>query len=190
MTALPRSIWLLRLHIRLSRVSPIAAGAIVLGVVLSAALLWLSQARESLERQQEFIGRRAALRVTPAASATSAAINEHLAAFYGRLGERRYAEQQVKVLFGLATKSGLALPRGDYSTAYDSDARIYAYQLSLPVKGSYQAVSQFALLSLRAIPFASLDNINFKRESVGDANVEARLRLTLYLSGTPPGVSR
>lgn len=190
MTPARLSIWLLRLSIRLSRVSPIAVGVGISGMVVAGALLWLSQARDSLAQQQDFIRRRAALPAAPAPSAMPADINENLTAFYGGLGDRRHAEQQVKVLFGLAAKSGLALPRGDYTAGYDSDARIYTYQLNLPVKGNYQAVSQFALLSLGAIPFASLDNISFKRESVGDANLEARLHLTLYLSGTPPVVIR
>lgn len=190
MTPAQFSIWLLRLNIRLSRISPIAAGVGICGLAVAGALLWLSQARDSLAQQQDFIRRRAALRAAPASSALTAHINANLTAFYGGLGDRRHAEEQVKVLFGLAAKSGLALPRGDYTAGYDSDARVYTYQLNLPVKGSYQAVSQFALMSLRAIPFASLDNISFKRESVGDANVEARLHLTLYLRGTSPVTTR
>jgi hypothetical protein len=32
-----------------------------------------------------------------------------------------------------------------------------------------------------AIPFASLDQIDFKRDSVNNPNLEAKLRITLYL---------
>lgn len=186
MTSAQFSVWFLGLKIHLSRVSAIAVGAGVLCMIVAVALLWLSEARDSLAQQQDFIRRRASLPTASVRSATTPVINENLTAFYGGLGDRRHAEQQVNILFGIAAKSGLALPRGDYSAAYDKDARIYTYQVSLPVKGSYRAISQFALLSLRTIPFASLDNISFKRESIGDSNVEARLRLTLYLSGTPP----
>ena len=59
--------------------------------------------------------------------------------------------------------------------------------LNLPVKGSYGAIWQFALGALRAIPFASLDDIGFRRDSIGDPVVEARLRLTLYLKDVPGG---
>jgi hypothetical protein len=62
---------------------------------------------------------------------------------------------------------------------------VHAYQVTLPVKGSYAAVWNFALDSLRAIPFASLDDISFKRDSIGDDKVAARLRLTLYLADQP-----
>jgi hypothetical protein len=105
--------------------------------------------------------------------------------FYDTLGERRYAEQQVKTLFALAAKNGLALSQGEYRTAYDRNARLTTYQINLPVKGSYGAIWKFALGALLAIPFASLDDIGFRRDSIGDPNVEARLRLTLYLKDEP-----
>ena len=65
----------------------------------------------------------------------------------------------------------------------------YTYQVTLPVKGSYGAVWKFGMLALRAIPFASLDEISFRRDAIGDAAVEARLRLTLYLAGPGTGVA-
>jgi hypothetical protein len=46
------------------------------------------------------------------------------------------------------------------------------------------------MLALRAIPFASLDDISFKRDAIGTANVEARLRLTLYLARAESGAGR
>jgi hypothetical protein len=39
--------------------------------------------------------------------------------------------------------------------------------------------------ALRAIPFASLDDISFRRDGIQDPAVEARLRLTLYLKDVP-----
>jgi hypothetical protein len=85
------------------------------------------------------------------------------------------------MFFALADKAGLVLSKGEYREAFDSNARVYTYQLTLPVKGSYRAIRDFAMQSLRAIPFASLDEISFRRDAIGDANVEARLRFTLYL---------
>ncbi|UUZ55502.1 hypothetical protein LP419_07480 [Massilia sp. H-1] len=40
--------------------------------------------------------------------------------------------------------------------------------MTLPVKGSYNDVSTFSLLALRTIPFASLDELSFKRENIGE----------------------
>jgi hypothetical protein len=125
----------------------------------------------------------AATKPAPAAEAAPAPVQapDNLAAFYGALGERGSAEQQVKTLFALAAKSGLVLRQGEYKAGYDRNAHVYTYQVNLPVKGSYQAIWQFAMAALRAIPFASLDEITFHRDAIGDATVESRLRLTLYL---------
>ncbi|MGZ3158645.1 MAG: hypothetical protein ACXU7H_06145, partial [Burkholderiaceae bacterium] len=51
-----------------------------------------------------------------------------------------------------------------------------------PVKGQYQAIRKFCEQTLLAIPFASLDEINFKRDEITNSTLEAKLHFTLYLS--------
>lgn len=183
----------LRLRIGLSAASPVLLGALVLCIGAAVALAWLVPARELLGEQRVLARRSADLpgssgsAVAPATLAPPATDEHHLALFYGTLGERRHTEQQVKALFALAAKSGLVLRQGEYKPAYDRNARLHTYQVTLPVKGSYGAIWQFALGALRAIPFAALDEISFKRDAIGDAQVEARLRLTLYLAERPGG---
>lgn len=108
---------------------------------------------------------------------------ENLKEFYGSLGSRRHAEQQVKTLFWLAGKNGLTLTQGQYKSAFDQRGQFYTYQILLPVSGSYPALWQFAMQALATIPFASLDEISFKRESIADNSVNASMRFTLYLNG-------
>jgi hypothetical protein len=177
--ALP-ALWL-RLRLAVAALGPLACGAALLCALGVAALLWLLPERALQgHRQQVALG----VAALPASAHQPAPLtaNENLALFYDTLGEQRYVEQQVKTLFGLAAKTGLALSQGEYKGAYDQSGKLQTYQVSLPVKGSYRAIWQFGLLALRAIPFASLDEISFKRDTIGDANVEARLRLTLYLA--------
>ncbi|HZV65150.1 MAG TPA: hypothetical protein VFG03_09640 [Telluria sp.] len=180
---------LLRLRLALAALGPLACGAALLCVLAAAALLWLLPERVLQGKRQHVALGAAAL---PASAHQPAPVtdNENLALFYDTLGEQRYVEQQVKTLFGLAAKTGLALSQGEYKGAYDQNGKLYTYQVSLPVKGSYRAIWQFGLLALRAIPFASLDEISFKRDTIGDANVEARLRLTLYLAADGAGGAR
>jgi hypothetical protein len=182
------AVWL-RLRVALATWSPVAVGAALLCVLGAAALAWVLPAREVLDRRRE-LARQVAAMPAPVAAPAPPATNAHnLALFYGVLGERRYAERQVKTLFGLAAKTGLVLHQGEYKAAYDRNARLHTYQVTLPVKGSYGAIWQFSLLALRAIPFASLDEISFKRDAIGQASVEARLRLTLYLADRAPRVA-
>jgi len=181
---------MLRLRIMLLRANPIMAAAIVVPLVMAAALAWTLHTVWALERAQEAYAAQAKQKpqgaATPAAAPEPVQAPDNLAAFYGALGERHGAEQQVRILFDLASKSGLVLRQGEYKAGFDRNAHVYTYQVNLPVKGTYQAIWQFAMAALRAIPFASLDEITFHRDAIGDATVEARLRLTLYLrDGTP-----
>ncbi|MES2016631.1 MAG: hypothetical protein V4484_09050 [Pseudomonadota bacterium] len=178
----------LRARLAVMVLGPVLCGASVLLLAGGAMLLWLApQPRLMAERQQAAL-RLAALPPDVSVKAAPVSANDNLLRFYDALGEKRYAEQQVKTLFGLAAKANLSLSQGEYKTGYDRNARLHTYQVTLPVKGSYRDVWQFGLLALRAIPFASLDEISFKRESIGEPQIEARLRLTLFLADKPAGV--
>ena len=186
---------LLRLRLVLLRANPIALVAGVAVLAMACTLAWTLNAVWTLQRvqaaddaraRQQAQARQAVPAPVPMPATPPAPAPDNLDAFYGALGERQTAEQQVRTLFGLAAKSGLVLRQGEYKPGYDRNAHVVTYQVDLPVKGSYQAIWQFAMAALRAIPFASLDDISFRRDAIGDASVEARLRLTLYLrDGTP-----
>ncbi|WP_425252243.1 hypothetical protein ACPJXG_21130 [Janthinobacterium sp. NFX145] len=158
---------------------------------LAVALLALGLAAWAWAWQQRAVAAQLEARPLPqpapavVAAAPPATASENLARFYAALGQQRHAEQQVKQLFDLAAKNGLLLAQGEYKSGYDKASRVATYQVSLPLKGSYAAVSQFALQALRAVPFASLDELSFRREQIADTQLEARVRLTFYLTDTP-----
>ncbi|WP_426100738.1 hypothetical protein [Massilia sp. TSP1-1-2] len=172
----------LRLRLAATALGPVFCLACALIAVGAAALAWLLPQR-ALQAERH----RNALRVVSMPAVASAVLpvatsDQNLALFYATLGEQRYAEQQVKTLFALAGKASLSLSQGEYKSAYDRNANLHTYQVTLPVKGTYGQVWSFGLMALRSIPYASLDELSFKRENIGDAQLEARLRLTLYLS--------
>jgi hypothetical protein len=185
---------LLRLQLAV-RANALLAGAALALLACLAALAWTMHETARLDAEWDALklaaARSAGLRSSlpsPAPAAAPLSIPpDNLQAFYATLGPRHYAEQQVKTLFALAAKNGLSLSQGEYKSAYDRNARVTTYQINLPVKGSYGAIWQFALGALRAIPFAALDDIGFRRDSIGDPIVEARLRVTLYLKDVPGG---
>lgn len=175
-----------------------ACGAAALCLLGLAGAGWvyaqqLAERRLVLQSASQADAATLALASAPATLASApppATAAQNLALFYATLGERRYVEQQVKTLFDLATKAGLQLEQGEYKSGYDKASRVSTYQVTLPVKGSYQAIWQFGLGILRTIPFASLDELNFKRETIGLATLEARLRLTFYLkNGATPNAA-
>ncbi len=173
---------LLRVRLALVALGPVFCAALLLLFAGAITLAWLLPQRAQRAENHQQLMRMATMPAQVAPKSAPVTANENLAVFYASLGEKRYVEQQVKTLFGLAAKSNLSLSQGEYKSGYERNAQLHTYQVTLPVKGSYRDIWQFAMLALRAIPFASLDEISFKRESIGEAQVEARLRLTLYLA--------
>ena len=177
---------LLGATVALRGVSPVGAAATLVLAVAAIAAAAIGAARNA-----EAAGQRAALAqaapttLQPAAGALTRTA-DNVASFYRALGEVRYGEQQVRTLFGLADKTGLVLSEGEYLSSYDKGGRFHTYRITLPVRGPYGAVWQFAMLSLSSIPFASLDEISFRRNSVGETDVQARVRLTIYLADAEP----
>ena len=181
--AVAAGVWLvmLRLRLALSRTGTVAVGASVLCLAGALALAWLLPER-ALQSQRGVAALSLAAMPPAAAAPLAPGPNANLALFYDTLGARRHAEQQLKTLFALAAKSGLVLSQGEYKSGFEQNGRFHTYQVSLPVKGRYAAIWEFCMLALRAIPFASLDEISFRRATVGEPMVEARLRLTLYFA--------
>ena len=174
---------LLRARIAVLRLGVPACLAIALCAAGAAAWAWLLPHRAEQARVMAQPLPAPSTLVTPPPPPSA---NQNLAAFYDTLGEKRYAEQQVKVLFDLAAKSSLTLNQGEYKAAYDKASRVSTYQIILPVKGPYQSIWQFAMQGLRAMPYASLDEVGFRRDTIADPAVEARLRFTLYLKDAEP----
>ena len=177
----------LRLRLTVIALGPVFCAACLLLLAALAAMLWLMPQRALQADRQKVALRLASLPAHVQGQAAPQSANQNLLRFYEALGEKRHAEQQVKTLFGLAAKANLSLSQGEYKSAFDRNARLHTYQVTLPVKGCYRDVWQFGMLALGAIPFASLDEMSFKRDSIGEAQVEARLRLTLYLADNPAG---
>jgi hypothetical protein len=114
----------------------------------------------------------------PAAELPAAAA--HLKIFLDNLGDSRYTEQQLQSLFVIARGLSLELPQGKYRMACEAGASFCKYQIELPIKGPYVRVRIFIEDLLMVIPFASLDDLSFRRETANDDEIEVRLAMTLF----------
>ncbi|SFI21999.1 hypothetical protein SAMN04515618_1148 [Collimonas sp. OK307] len=108
--------------------------------------------------------------------------------FYDTLGEQHDTERQIETMFALAAKNGLILSQAEYKLTYDRNGRFRTYRILLPLKGSYSAIRQFCEQVLLSIPFVSLDEMHFKRESIANPQLEAKLHFTVYLNTQRDGV--
>ena len=185
MTPSTLSLVCLRLRLRCARfgwINSIALALLVLAVVAGGWQLdYLQNEADAASRALQ----RAQLSVQsdqrPAGEPVLPVSEQRLNLFRETLGEKHHAEQQVKTLFGIAGKSGLSLNQGEYKFTHDKNGNFYTYQIILPVKGPYAAIRAFCEQTLLAVPFASMDDISFKRDAIGSHTPEAKIRFTLYL---------
>jgi hypothetical protein len=175
---------MLSLQLAAMRFDPVTlAGMLLCGAGLAAWLWILPGLKDELKQQQQALQQIQFELDHPTEHAVTVRDSQahRLENFYATLGEKDYAEQQVKTLFAIAAKSDLRLDQGEYKWSFDSGANFYSYQITLPVKGSYLSIRKFCDQVLLAIPFVSLDEIGFKREAIANSALEAKLRFTLYL---------
>lgn len=104
----------------------------------------------------------------------------NLERFMSTLGDPQHTEQQIQSLFAIAKGLQLTLPQGSYRFNCDSGNEVCRYRIELPVRGSYVRIRGFLDELLMVIPFASIDDLTFKREAITDEDIDVRVSLSLY----------
>jgi hypothetical protein len=100
--------------------------------------------------------------------------------FRGRLVDHAEEAAALQILFDTARTDGLALREGHYQYQRDEAGQYLALRIELPLKGSYSALRGFVRDAMIALPALSLRGLHFKRESIGDAALTAKLMFVLY----------
>lgn len=108
-------------------------------------------------------------------------LDEQLAAFYRVFPSEHDATDWIGKIAAIAQRDGLDLQQAEYKVERDKTGKLIRFQMSLPLKGEYQAIRRF-LSDLRAeIPIASLEQVQFERQKVGDPLVDAKVSLVIFL---------
>jgi hypothetical protein len=156
-----------------------APGIIGIGVLLFCLPFYLGTVAPA-ERE---VAKRAAaaadttrLTAQPVSAPAGAA---ELERFYRRFPTLDALQSELEGLYAHARASRLQLAQGEYRL--EKGAGLAAYRVTLPVRGSYAQVRQFVGHVLKDMPTASLDALRFDRRKAGDTQVEAQVRLTIYL---------
>lgn len=131
--------------------------------------------------QQRLVNHRQAqsVRLTQLPPADGAA--EQLRQFHQFFPDRNSLPEWLAKLYETAAENGVALDQGQYQLSHDGKGAMWRYDIVLPVRGSYPQVRKFLAQTLVRIPALALQGISFERQKVGDAMLEANIRLTLYL---------
>lgn len=104
---------------------------------------------------------------------------ERLQAFEANLARYEGIPETLESLFHLADQEGLRFQRGEYKIDPDRHGNFIRYRMVLPVKGHAQAIHRFMLAALQAHPSLALSAVQFRREQIGTADIEARVHWVL-----------
>lgn len=107
---------------------------------------------------------------------------DQLKTFYSAFPSEITAADALQGIYDTANQNGVALPHGEYSMAVDEGTRLARYNITLPVVGSYEQIRGFIAAALAAVPALALEHVDFQRQKIGDPQLEAKLRLTLFLT--------
>lgn len=156
-------------------------GVLGFGVLLGCAGFWFSALKplEDKIAAQRLILERQPTR-TPYQQVAANPGGEELRKFLGAFPTPGELTGEVEVLHRLARRAGLELAQGEYRLERPATG-LWAYRVTLPVRGSYPQIRSFLASVLKSMPLAGIDALRFERKKAADAELEAQVRLTLYV---------
>jgi hypothetical protein len=105
-----------------------------------------------------------------------------LAAFYTFFAPSASVPDALKGINVAVIASGLAFEAAEYRLAREGTLKLARYEVTVPLRGTYAQVRNFVAALLQQMPQVAIDDVVIKRESVDAAQIEARLRLSIYLN--------
>jgi uncharacterized protein YwlG (UPF0340 family) len=138
-------------------------------------------AKQARLAQDEVAERARLTRISLNPAEANRAPGTQLQAFYGYFPAREKAPELIKSIYSAAHAESLVLAQGEYKYSPGKAAGMGNYQVNLPVRGSYTQIRKFIVKVLNSVPSAALEEVSFRREQVGKADLEAKIRFSIYL---------
>ena len=173
--------WLPRLAWSVQRSGRTGLSGIAL---LLAGLVFLASVHLPLTREVETLRSQVKLSRAQAVN-TQASVAESDTALLHSLPGRAQMPALLGVLLRQADNAHLTIDTGKYETTALKSGGVVSYQVSFPVTGSYPQVRQFIDATLAALPAVAVTELSLTRKTVGDASVEAQIRLTAFTQDRP-----
>jgi hypothetical protein len=157
------------------------AGVLGVGVAIACVGFYvtaLAPAQEEARAQRLTLERlRARTPYQPVAASGRA---EELRRFYNLFPPAVALTDDLERLHRLARRAGLELAQGEYRLERRATG-LWAYRVTLPVRGSYPQLREFVDTVLKDMPVASIDSLRFERKKAAESELEAQLRLTFHI---------
>ncbi len=160
-------------------------GLVGLVLIAAGAILYLSASLPAKEKSDRLSGDIAEARAnrgkTPRAGIDENSPEYRLGRFYASFPRREDAPQLLEMIYAAAREENILLKLGEYKFA--PGKKLWMYQVSLPVQGSYVGIRKFIARVLNSVPSAALDAVSFTRENVGGIDLDAKIRFTIFMGG-------
>lgn len=165
------------------RINPgILVGLALLVLTLVVYLTFARQFNERQQAQRSAITRLSNQASEPTSPQSSLVVLDQKRFFYEGLGYVSHLDEPLKILQSIGRDTGITISQSSFRYRPIPATSLIAYDITFPAKGSYVAIRQFCEQFLVAVPFASLVEINLKRDSIQSAQLDAKLKFTLYLN--------
>jgi hypothetical protein len=103
----------------------------------------------------------------------------------GTLPARGQMPQLLGILLQQAEAAQLSIETAKYETSSVKSGTLVRYRVAFPVEGSYPQVREFVDAVLKAMPALAIDQLSITRKAIGDATVEAQIRMTIFTRSGP-----
>ena len=148
-------------------------------LVLQPGLQSQQAAQAELAREQTQLGSPKGPEAQPQDS------QERLQALQAVLRPSADTGELVRKMAVLAQAEQINLAQGEYQQQLNAATGVIRVQISQPVRASYPQLRRYIEAVLLAMPNASLDQVVARRDNVGQAQVEARLKWSLWIYKAP-----
>ena len=173
--------WLKRRWLEwLGKPGVIGIGLLAVGITFYFSAIIQVQDRLTAARQEVF-SLHEKIRVATKGGEGVQPPEEQLARFYKMFPSNKSLPLWLGKMFALAQSQGISLDEGEYKVVPIKAGNLIGFQMMLPIKAEYPKVRQYLADVMREIPIVSLQNVQFERQKVGDPNVEAKVKLVLYV---------
>jgi len=176
-----------QLNWRVNRLLPLLGwpGILAIGLLVMCVPFYFSTIRPL---QASFGSLQLSVNSNRVQSSTPAAVDhssdtpgEQLAEFYKFFPSEKTSPHWFGLMVDVANQKGLALNHGEYAVVRDSVGQLRRFKITLPVQGTYPQIRQYLTALIEAIPSMSLENVQFERKDITDTDLQAKIKLVLYL---------
>ena len=101
--------------------------------------------------------------------------------FYAALPAHGDLGREIERIYAAAASEQLSLLQAQYTGAEVPATGLERHRIVLPLKGSYAQVQRFVTAAGTSVPGLVLDDVSLQRASIADAQVDARLQVSLFV---------